>query len=220
MALTDTCPPVELVAAFREAAPATTRALALVLAYKARGNPARLAQKYADKVAARVRVQAHAPPLVVVMDIDDTLIRDRATHSVLIPAIVQLHNKLVELGAAVYLVSARTNDAATRAWTVEQLVQLGIHGYKALHLAPDGRRKTMTDVSRWKMETRRGIGRAAGAPVVLTVGDQWSDMVTLSDDADIDTLDATFAPKQPWKIMRPNDGVSLWGLKLPSQPPA
>lgn len=221
-----TCPPVELLGAYKEPEPATAKALTLVLAYRDCGHPARLATKYAGKVAAAVCVKEKEKekdkdkkdkkdkPLPVVFDIDDTLIRDKATHFMVNPTITALHAQLVALGAAVHLVTARANDADTREWTRAQLEVLGITGYAGLHLAPASRRDSMTAVSRWKMEKRRDIGRAAGAPIVLTVGDQWSDLVTLSEDADIDALDAAYAPGSPWKVVRPNDGVSLWGLKL------
>jgi hypothetical protein len=207
---------VELVSAFKQPAPAVAAALALVLAYRDRGHPARIADKYADQVAAAVHKEGASSKgkLAVVFDIDDTLIRDRSPRFVLNPTVVQLHERLVELGAHVHLVTARANDAETLAWTRDQLKEMGIRGYTGLHLAPESRRGSMTDVSHWKMETRRSIARKVGAPIVLTVGDQWGDMVTLSDDADIDALDATFAPDKPWKVVRPNDGVSLWGLKL------
>lgn len=214
------CPPVELLGAYKEPEPATAKALTLVLAYRDCGHPARLATKYADKVAAAVcskvkeKGKDTEKPLPVVFDIDDTLIRDKATHFMVNPTITALHAQLVALGAAVHLVTARANDADTRSWTRAQLEVLGITGYAGLHLAPASRRDSMTAVSRWKMEKRRDIGRAAGAPIVLTVGDQWSDLVTLSEDADIDALDAAYAPGSHWKVVRPNDGVSLWGLKL------
>lgn len=227
------CPPIELVAAFRDPAAATAKALSLILAYRDRGDAGRIAAKYTGQVSAKVSTKVPAPmpaktkrgkasatggsghnKLVVVFDIDDTLLRDRATYFVLNPAVVQLHRLLVELGAEVYLVTARSNDAETKKWTVGQLAAMGIGGYAGLFLAPNSRRKSMTDVSRWKMEKRRDIGRAAGAPVVLTVGDQWGDMVTLSEDADIDALDAAFAPGLPWKVLRPHDGSSIWALKL------
>lgn len=154
--------------------------------------------------------------LIAVFDIDDTLIRDRSDHFTLNPAVVRLFQSLVALGVEVHLVTARLADAETTAWTRDQLAEMGIAGYASLRLAPDRRRGSLADVSKWKMEQRRAIARAAGAPIVLTVGDQWGDMVTLDDDAHIDLLDVAVAPRQPWKVVRPNDGVSLWGLKLRS----
>ena len=167
------------------------------------------------------KVTGPEPRLVAVFDIDDTILRDRNDRFTLNPAIVNLYNQLISIGVDTHLVTARANDAVTVKWTSDQLSILGIApaspgllGYASLHLAPESRRKSMTDVSQWKMEKRRDIGIRAHAPIVLTVGDQWGDMVVLSEDADIDALDAAFAPGKPWKVVRPHDDVSLWGLKL------
>jgi hypothetical protein len=41
----------------------------------------------------------------------------------------------------------------------------------------------------------------------------------LSDDGDIESMDAYFrVEKEPYLLVRPEDGVSAWGLKLRALP--
>jgi hypothetical protein len=50
---------------------------------------------------------------------------------------------------------------------------------------------------------------------LLTVGDQWGDIVVIHDDEDIDAFNHKFDTfEMPWAIIRPNDGISMFGLKL------
>lgn len=213
---------VELVAAFTTAADATAAALRLVRAYGARGDAHALAAKHTEAVAhavAAARGGGGGAPMVVVADIDDTLIHMHATHFSANAAVVALFHALLAAGAAVHLVTARSADADTARWTRDQLAALGVSGYASLHFAPERARRSLAAVSVWKRAVRKRIAEHNGAPIVLTVGDQWGDSTPLDADADIDALDAAFGvATTPWLLIRPNDGVSLWGLKLESLP--
>jgi predicted secreted acid phosphatase len=167
-------------------------------------------------------------PLVCCFDIDDTIIGDKDDDGVRLPETIELFNVLVREGVRVVLITARSRSAENERWTREQLARHGIAGYADLQLAPEKFRRTMADVSKWKLATRQAAARAAGAPVILSVGDAWSDLVQLRDDDDFDVLDdslvahaaqAGLAPERAqWAIVRPNDGLSLWGVKLKSNP--
>lgn len=68
----------------------------------------------------------------------------------------------------------------------------------------------MSDVSRWK-----ATERSKYAPVLLTVGDQWSDIIVIENDDDIDALDAFLKTiDSPWLLVRPHDKIAEYGLKL------
>jgi hypothetical protein len=166
-----------------------------------------------EKIAFRP-LQAGEP--VVVFDIDDTLIRDREDSFRVNPSVVVLLQKLREkLGAHVHLVTARNDDDETVAWTKNQLSIVGLDEYDSLWHAPNKYRKSMSIVSRWKMNVRAQIALHYGVPVTLTVGDQWGDITVLASDDDILKMDVCFESlKNPWILLSPNDGISLYGLKL------
>jgi hypothetical protein len=94
-----------------------------------------------------------------------------------------------------------------------------ISGYEhPVMLCPEYARKTMATVSEWKSLARQNIANHNGAPITLTVGDQWSDLIQIKIDDDLTTLDDTFAtPECPYVLVRPNDGISLLGLKLKAE---
>lgn len=70
----------------------------------------------------------------------------------------------------------------------------------------------MAKVSKWKEDERKRFGKLNGGIVGLTVGDQWSDIVLMKSDEDFEKVDAKFP--SPWTIVRTNDKISIWGLKL------
>ena len=153
---------------------------------------------------------------IAVFDIDDTLVFDMQPMSVPHPAIVNLLQDLHNLGVSIHLVTARLDEPSMHDETLNELRRLGIK-YKSLHLAPAEARITMPHVSEWKMRTRRNIATEHSCAVTLTVGDQWGDMVVLEDEKSIDKLDREFGTRVlPYLIVRPEDNVSLWGLKLPA----
>lgn len=161
-----------------------------------------------------------------VFDIDDTLLFDvestkRHPNNVMRNhIIVDLMLRLKQVGTDVHLVTARLDDPSYIEDTKKELESLGIFAekhYSSLSLAPSKSRTSMAAVSKWKMETRKKIAKELKAPITLTVGDQWGDMIVLKHDDDIQTLNEKHkADDMPYIVLRPCDGVSLWGLKLPA----
>ena len=206
---------------------AVTHALSLVRGFMSLDQTRKktLASKYAPLSQGRGGAQRQTLSATVVFDIDDTLLFDVTKKNQrvgVIPhqIIVDLLYKLCELGATVHLVTARLDDEEYVKETKNELSSLnileGTH-YKTLTLAPPQCRVDMSKVSKWKMMQRKKLANDSKTGVTLTVGDQWGDMIVLSKDEKIDELDELYrVDSRPYLVVRPNDGVSFWGLKLPS----
>jgi predicted secreted acid phosphatase len=147
--------------------------------------------------------QVHA-----VFDIDNTLIFDdnRETPNVQVKHLLEVARAH---GCKIHLVTAREKSSEVTKWTRDELKRHGIP-YDSLALSPKKSRSSMTEVAKWKH-----MERAKHTPVVLTVGDQWGDLIQLETDDHIDRLDKRHnALESPWLVMKCNDGVSEYGLKL------
>jgi hypothetical protein len=93
---------------------------------------------------------------------------------------------LYELGVEIHLITARLDCKEMIEASKEEMKELGVK-YHSLTLAPPYARKNMASVSQWKMLTRKSIAKLdTHNPIVLTVGDQWGDMVVLKTDDNID----------------------------------
>jgi hypothetical protein len=216
---------MEILGQYTSGSDAVTHALRLVVSYILRASDAaskvELAEKYTPQVLSRKTVRKSSDA-VIVFDIDDTLLFDvkvtKQRKQSVIPhqVVVDLLHRLRQLGADIHLVTARLNEPSCFRETEEELKLLGI-SYNTLTLAPARARSCMADVSLWKMQMRKKIAAATRGPLTLTVGDQWGDMVVLREDDEIDELDEKYAANaMPYIVLRPDDGVSLWGLKLPA----
>jgi hydroxymethylpyrimidine pyrophosphatase-like HAD family hydrolase len=217
---------MEILGQYSDGSEAVTHALKLVLAYTLEVQDAEtkehLAEKYAPEVLGRKISRRKNARAVVVFDIDDTLLFDVQVASArsqnIIPhqIVVDLLLRLRQLGAEIHLVTARLHDAAYFKETEKELKTLGIV-YNSLTLAPQKARVDMSSVSLWKMQIRKKIASETRGPITLTIGDQWGDMVVLTEDEQIDEYDEKFAANSvPYIVLRPADKVSLWGLKLPA----
>jgi len=146
--------------------------------------------------------------LQCVFDIDDTLIfdDDRATPNIQVKHLLEVARAY---GCKIRLVTAREKSPEVLRWTRQELKRHGIT-YDSLALAPKRSRNSMADVSRWKASERQKY-----APILLTVGDQWSDIIVLQNDDDIDALDKVLKTvDSPWLLVRPHDNIAEYGLKL------
>lgn len=144
----------------------------------------------------------------IVFDIDDTLIFDdeRQTPNVQVKHLLDVARAY---GCKVHLVTARQKSTEVRRWTENELRKLDIR-YDSLALAPQSARESMKLVSKWKREQRE-----KHKPVVASIGDQWGDSICIESDEDIDLLNKLFrAEHGPWMIIRPNDGITEYGIKL------
>lgn len=151
---------------------------------------------------------AAAPVFHAVFDIDDTLIFDdnRQTPNLQVKHLLEVaraHN------CKIHLVTAREKNAEVIKWTRDELRRHGIQ-YDTLALAPKKMRETMATIAAWKHSER-----AKHAPVLVSVGDQWGDIILLTDESDIDALDTRHNMQYaPWAVVECKDGVTKWGLKL------
>ena len=199
---------------FNEPKDATTKVLQTLISYMLnfdKNMHRKIAQKFTPDIHAAKTKNKMA---IVVFDIDDTLLFSTERF---IPneEVVIFLKRLHELVAEIHLVTARINDERMLKDTKDQLDKLGLKDvYETLSLAPDEYRIDYTHISKWKMETRKNIALMNGVPITLTVGDQWGDMLVLKDDDYISTLDELHNNKK-YHFVRPEDSVSLWGLKLP-----
>lgn len=165
------------------------------------------AVQHASRIVAEVSMTMTQVPHVV-FDIDDTLIFDNEMETPNVQ-IKHLLDVAKAYGAQIHLVTARMKAADVTRWTRDQLRRQGIV-YNTLALAPPAARKDLASVAKWKHSQRAKHGS-----VLLSVGDQWGDMMLLETEEDIDKLDRTHTVERgPWVIVRPNDGVTQYGLKL------
>lgn len=162
--------------------------------------------------ALRARERGDPPPPVV-MDIDDTLISDRRTYWAAQEDVIRLFHLARGLGLPVHLITARLDDAETRAMTVDQLRALHADDYASLRLLPEEDRASPVHVSAAKARLRSDIAKENNTAVALTVGDQWSDATVLASEEHFDELDGKFTTR--YTVGRCNDGICAWFLKLP-----
>jgi hypothetical protein len=152
--------------------------------------------------------QPTGPTMQAVFDIDDTLIFDdeRQTPNIQVKHLLEVARAH---GCKIHLVTARERSPEVTKWTRDELRRQGIQ-FDSLALAPAKCRETMATVAAWKHSER-----ARNAPVVVSVGDQWGDLLLLADEADIDLLNARHKTHDtPWVIVQPNDAVTVYGVKL------
>ena len=147
----------------------------------------------------------------VVCDIDDTLVMDRE-EPLISKAVVALCNELRHRHCKIHLVTARSPSLTHD--TEVLLRSTGLNGYDSLYFAPDSRRTSLLAAASWKFEIRSKIARESGGPILLSIGDQWGDLLRLSGESHIDTLDDLGNPVLPFKLVRVNDECVIWGLKL------
>jgi hypothetical protein len=185
--------------------------------YSERANVRSVVDSHAGKLSKSLKVgsaQSNRITPLVVFDIDDTLLREGKSKPVAIQPIIKLFHDLRKAGAYIALITARLEEPATRRGTIESLGECGVFGWDELHLAPASARRNMAEVSKWKHSTRANIAKRKQQPVVLSTGDQWGDLLPLSADSDIDDMNEAFGLNEPYQLVRPHDGFTLWGLKL------
>jgi hypothetical protein len=95
--------------------------------------------------------------------------------SVVIPGTLRLFNKAKALGVAVFFITGR--GERFRASTVKGLEAAGYKGWKGLSLRDAA--QTDTPTAKYKSEERKRIVNA-GYTLVMSVGDQWSDLTGTS----------------------------------------
>ena len=158
------------------------------------------------------------PKTVCIFDIDDTLIK--SSNSKPIGVIVDLFKKLNDpknkINPDIYIITGRIDDKDYIKETRKQLAKIGIDNFTNLIHAPDNFRQNLPDLALWKNSERIVSKTLSDAPyIVLTVGDMWGDLLPLKTEKEIDALESKYGDDS-YILIRPNDNVSLWALKLPA----
>ena len=118
----------------------------------------------------------------VVFDIDDTIIDSMSSNRN--PPLCLYWRACGLLGLSRYIVTARPDvmledGSSNRVATEQQLAEHGLTEYEALYLMPADQSPDMQ--AAYKQDARRAIVEATGSPILVNIGDQWSDMGMLAD---------------------------------------
>jgi len=153
---------------------------------------------------------------LIVFDIDETLVLEGSKP---LPEVIALLKRLRALNCRIFLVTARHPSA--RDYTVKELASVGITSeyYDELALCPAKYRVSMNYVGDWKKSQRQAIANKHAMPILLTVGDQWTDLTNVGSLQEMNALDdAHGVDHTPWTLVRLEDGIGFYGLKL--RPPS
>jgi hypothetical protein len=154
----------------------------------------------------------------IVFDIDDTLISDE---SYPIADMVSLLKFAKKNGCAIGLVTAR--HRSMRKITGEELKGVHIlegvdYAPEDLFFCPDSYRVSYVKISQWKQSARKFL-KNKYKTVLCTVGDQWTDLVEIQDELERKRLDEAYSTQiTPYLLFELYDGISMYGLKLKSNP--
>jgi hypothetical protein len=158
-----------------------------------------------------------ASKLIVVMDIDDTLLLDEfgkgeefITH---IPSGHAIFIECRRRGIDVHLVTAREGDDHSRKFVRDQLRSLGYDGYRTLYMV-NARYKNQPNAAVFKGKSRHAIANETGKQIILNVGDKLHDMYPLYNQY-IDEI-KRMACRSTYYFIEVDDDASLLSLKLPS----
>jgi len=151
----------------------------------------------------------------VVFDIDDTLVREDSKP---LPEVVALLKQFAASKYVIGLVTAR--HESMREYTIKELANVGITYslFKGEHLmfCPQQFRSSFTEISRWKRSARYYLKVNSKRKLLCTVGDQWTDLITIESDKERSMLDDAYGPST-LRLMRLNDGLCIFGIKLPTE---
>lgn len=152
----------------------------------------------------------------IVFDIDETLLfpDKRLKRQRLNTPLVRLYRKVIKAGFQVFLVTARPDTGDNTLLTLKELKRDGIDLYTGLYMLPHGRSRSAKSVGTFKHETRLAIAKRTKRKILLTVGDQWTDVMPVHSKRSIESLDQKYGKKMFLLIKKPSTGVE-WGLKLP-----
>jgi hypothetical protein len=158
-------------------------------------------------------------PILAVFDIDDTLIFDRGDDTgEYFPEVSSLLRQLrFRMHAKIALITAREDAESIRMFTLDQVQRVagivpGAH-YDKLFLCPPSMRASSATISQFKHAARRQFAHEYHAPIALTVGDQWTDIVRVESDKALGAIEKSLGKSQ-FHVVWPGDRVSLVGLKL------
>jgi predicted secreted acid phosphatase len=126
---------------------------------------------------------ASSQKCAVVFDIDDTILH-RSEHQKDLTFrndhVYTLYETLLEKNMWVFFVTARPYSPKNMSRTVKQLHDFGYESYNGLFLMP-GVAKNTDDISHFKTSIRNNITHNLSFRVILNVGDNWHDLLTVSE---------------------------------------
>lgn len=203
---------MEIVQKFTDSDAAVTATLKLVIKFLLSNHKKQIAKAHTE-------AELTNDTMLAIFDIDDTIIfdvqRKGKKKQAVVPnkPLLRLMRRLHSLGLEVHVITARLNEPEIVKMTEREMKEVDAV-WHTLSLAPDHARTSMEAVSAWKKNTRQHLAKTRGSVVLLTVGDQWGDLLKLKNDNEIDVYDHKYG-SDSYMILRPHDGVSIWGLKLP-----
>jgi hypothetical protein len=180
-------------------------------------------QETAEKLISQLEdrlIQTQVTPnkLVAVFDIDDTLISDE---SFPIADVIFLLKTCKKFGCTIGLVTAR--HTSMRKVTIDELKGVNIlenvdYLSEDLFFCPEDYRSSYVKISQWKKSARKFLKNKYG-PVFITVGDQWTDLIEITNEEERHFLNDAYGTEQnPYLLFILHDGISSYGLKLKSSP--
>jgi hypothetical protein len=154
----------------------------------------------------------------IVFDIDDTIISEESYPLAEVIALLKFSKKN---GCAIGLVTAR--HRSMRKITGDELKGVQIlegQDYlpEDLFFCPDAYRTSYVKISQWKQSARKFL-KNKYKNILCTVGDQWTDLVEIKDELERKRLDEAYSTQiTPYLLFELYDGISMYGLKLKSNP--
>lgn len=154
-------------------------------------------------------------PLVVVFDIDDTVIN---IDDEPIDGIADVFRAIDEEYPHRFLAFVTARSTSIREETEALLRSVGMASYDMLLLCPPEQRKTSAQVRSWKAAAREQVAAEAArrwglssVPVALSFGDQWWDVLDQEPAAALRKA----VPRDTVALLRVAKAPLLWGIKLP-----
>lgn len=99
----------------------------------------------------------------VIYDIDDTLIFNSGIPN---QEIIEIYNYAKSLGYTIFIITAREGNCKNMNWTVQQLLENNISGFKRIYFRP----KNKKDIFNYKLLCRKNI-YDNGYNTILSIGD-------------------------------------------------
>jgi len=154
----------------------------------------------------------------VVFDIDDTLIDSEKGK--LIKEGKDLYNYCKKNNVPCFFITARLKEKKVFDQTIDELAKVGIIASEEnLKLSPASWRDTFPKISLWKKKTRQKISEDLGCKITFTIGDQWGDLIHISEK-DYQQLNNSFysdvdsIKQSKGLLIRTKDDVGMWGYKM------
>jgi len=187
------------------------------------------ATQWITEFLTQVRQEWPKKPLGVILDIDNTVIMTpsrRRALGVTSPKLAlgtAVYAEALRLGFQVYFVTARGHTEQVRQFTESELQHYGFGQHEGLFLMPDVTRPTVESIGIYKTAIRTMLHQHA-APIVLTVGDQWTDLLDLPPlgrpprlaDQDYRLLSHQKTSHRYLAVKEP--GLAAVGVKVPDRP--